>query len=150
MVSTDKIRWVRDIQPFFQPTYLMIFFHLINYSRVNLALPIFLVQLLVIYKHTTGLDYWADIQNISRKSERAFFNDQRFLIPVYSTVIFGAITWIWALCVYSDDVQFETYYLSSVVRPQSWTQTILLLIYLGFFSSLSTTACHELLHRREY
>ena len=60
--------------------------------------------------HLTGSENESDLRNISRRSERAFFNDKRFYIPLYMTVAAGTLTWIWALCLFSEDVKFESYY----------------------------------------
>jgi alkane 1-monooxygenase len=60
----------------------------------------------------------------------------------------GTFTWIWSLCLFSDDVQFQSYYFKSV-RPQNWTQWGILMYAIAFISSLETQASHELIHRRE-
>ena len=104
MVNTDKIQWARDIQPFFLSTYLIIVMHLFYYFTGNVALPLFLSQSMTLWSHISGSEHWSDYKNIGRKSERAFFNDKRFMIPVYCTVAGGTLSWIWALCLFSDDV----------------------------------------------
>lgn len=108
----------------------------------------FVSQSFTLLSHVTGSENWSDYKNISRKSERAFFNDKRFYVPLYMTVASGTLSWIWALCLFSDDVQFNSYYLKTV-RPQNWTQYGVLVYALAFISSLQTQACHELIHRRE-
>jgi len=70
------------------------------------------------------------------------------MIPVYLTLAGGTFTWIWCLCLFSDDVEFNTYYLKTV-RPHNWTQWIMLLYAVAFISSMQTQASHELIHRRE-
>jgi len=122
--------------------------HLFYYFTGNLALPLFLSQAGTLWSHISGSENYSDPKNIGRKSERQFFNDKRFMVPVYCTIIGGTISWLWALCLFSDEVEFNTYYLKTV-RPHNWTQWIMLLYALGFISSMQTQASHELIHRRE-
>lgn len=89
-----------------------------------------------------------DKQNISRVSERAFFSDKRFHIPMWTTFAAGTLTWIWTLCLFSDDVKFNSYYFTTV-RPVTWPQLIVFWYIVGFISALETQAGHELIHRRE-
>lgn len=49
IVSTDKIQWIRDLNPFFLATYVIIMFHVFYYFTGNLAIPIFLVQCRILY-----------------------------------------------------------------------------------------------------
>jgi hypothetical protein len=103
-VNTDIIQWSRDIQPFFASFYIILATHLFYYFTGNLAILLFLSHCKVIYSHVTGYEHYLDRNNIARKSERAFFNDKRFFIPLYLTVGGGTLTWIWGMCLFSDNV----------------------------------------------
>lgn len=91
---------------------------------------------------------YADNQNISRVSERTFFADKRFHYPMWVTVAFGTLTWLWVLCLFSEDVQFESYYFTKV-RPVTWAQHLIFWLLIGFISAVETQTGHELIHRRE-
>lgn len=45
-----------------------------------------------------------DNQNLCPKSEKAFFNDKRFWIPLYVFNALETITWLWSLIIMSDKV----------------------------------------------
>ena len=149
IVSASSIHWIRDVNPFFLATYVMIMLHVFYYFTGNLAIPIFLVQSKILYSYAFDQEKLQDKQNISTKSQREFFNDNRFFIPLYTCVAAGTFTWMWSLCLMSDDVKFESYYLSDV-RPKTWPQYLILVFVLAFISSVETQAGHELIHRREY
>lgn len=94
-VSTNKINFFRDVHPMFQSTYVFIFMHLFNYFTGNLAIPLFLAFAGVVKCYLFDNTIRADKQNISKVSEREFYNDYRFNYPMWSCVILGTMTWMW-------------------------------------------------------
>lgn len=91
-----------------------------------------------------------DRDNLSKKSEKKFEKDWRFWLPLWTCVIVETASWIWALILMSDEVKFDTFYLSDRIKPKTWPQYIIFGFILGFFTSISSTAAHELIHKREW
>lgn len=63
-----------------------------------------------------GSEKSKDARNVTLKTEKVFFKDKRFYIPMVACVIVGTFNWVWTLCLFSDDVKFTSYYFSAV-RP---------------------------------
>lgn len=49
IVSVSKIHWIRDVNPFFLATYVIIMLHVFYYFTGNLAIPIFLLKSKILY-----------------------------------------------------------------------------------------------------
>jgi len=49
--------------------------------------------------------YDADNKNLSAKSERTFFEDKRFWIPLHAYNLLECMIWIWQLVLFSDYYQ---------------------------------------------
>ena len=49
IVTVNKIQWIRDINPFFQATYVIIMLHVFYYFTGNLAIPVFLCKCKILY-----------------------------------------------------------------------------------------------------
>lgn len=77
-----------------------------------------------------------------------FLNDKRFHYPLWTTFVAGTATWIWVLCLFSEDIHFNHYYLTAV-KPTNLLQYILFWYVIGFISAVDTQAGHELIHRKE-
>ena len=63
-------------------------------------------------------------------------------------VIVGTFNWIWVLCIFSDDVKFNSYYFS-VVRPITFPQHAVFWFAIAYFLGIEMLCAHELIHRRE-
>lgn len=48
-----------------------------------------------------------DNTNLTIKSDKAFINDKRFWIPLWTYNLVETLTWIWALIVVSDQVSID-------------------------------------------
>ena len=59
----------------------------------------------------------------------------------------GMFTWLWCLCLFSDDVKFDSYYFN--MRPVTVPQLLMFFFMLGFLSSIETSCAHELIHKKE-
>lgn len=92
---------------------------------------------------------YSDRKNISRKSEREFYNDKRFYLATWSCMAVGFLTWIWSLCLMSEDVKFTSYYFSKM-KPQTWPQLTMFYYMLAFIYSVEGNCGHEMIHRREW
>jgi hypothetical protein len=98
----------RDVFPPFSYTILIISAHIIYFYTLN---PLILLTLVLGFNllgnpHTNLMDE-DDKYNLSRKSEKAFMNDLRFLIPLYAIIVLETLTWIWALTMMSDKVHIK-------------------------------------------
>ena len=91
--------FMRDIAPYFAPSFIIIAAHFIYVYTGNLLLPIWMMYLACPISNWIAQE---DNQNLSQKSEKAFHMDKRFWIPLYSFNILETLTWIWALIVMSD------------------------------------------------
>jgi len=55
-----------------------------------------------LYKFTKGSHHTSDNRNISAKSERIFFENKKFWIPLYIFNLVETLIWIWQLILFSD------------------------------------------------
>lgn len=78
-----------------------------------------------------------------------FLKDTRFYYPLWIGHFFESMTWIWALCLMSDDVKFNSFYLTQV-RPKTNLQYFAFSMVFGFLSSTNAAIGHELVHKREW
>lgn len=147
-VSSDKILFTRDISRFYFAALVIVIVHVSYYLTGNHAVLLFVVQTKQCVDFLIGKDINKDNTNISRVSERDYFNDKRFHYPLWLTFALGTMSWIWALMLFCDDYNFTSYYLKTV-RPVTWPQKIIFWYVIGFVSALDTQAGHELIHRRE-
>lgn len=88
-----------------------------------------------------------DNLNLSAKSQVAFANDMRFVIPLYTYVFAETITWIWFLLAMSDQVNVEKHWW--LVKPNTTSDYIAFVSTMGFFGALNAVVGHELFHKRE-
>lgn len=112
VVDADELKFWRDIGPHFMSTWVFIFIHVFFYLTGNMAVPLFFTLCRVAY-HII-LDNEKDIhkRNVTRKTEKMFLDDKRFAIPMVTCQVAGLFTWVWVLCIFSDDVKFNNYYFS--------------------------------------
>jgi alkane 1-monooxygenase len=147
-VATDKLDFYRDIGPHFMSTWVMIVVHVFYYFTGNMAVMMFGAMLRVAVTLFNDNEKNLHKRNVARKTEKMFMDDQRFAIPMITCQIGGLFTWIWVLCIFSDDVKFDNYYFSQL-RPRTWPQLAVFFFNIGFLSSIETSCAHELIHRRE-
>lgn len=55
-----------------------------------------------LYNVTKGSHHTSDNRNISAKSERIFFENKKFWIPLYIFNLVETLIWIWQLVLFSD------------------------------------------------
>jgi alkane 1-monooxygenase len=89
-----------------------------------------------------------DMKNLSSKSERNFFNDKRFWIPLYLFNFLETLSWIFQLILMSDVIHKDSYFY--FLKPKTWPQYYIFTFLFGFFAGLNAVAGHELLHKREF
>jgi hypothetical protein len=135
---------MRDIAPYFSPSAILIFAHVIYIYTGNLLLIFWLMFLMCPIITFAAQE---DNQNLSQKFERAYLNDKRFWLPLYCYNILETITWVWALIVMSDDVSINLAWFQ--VKPETNGQYFLFCLQFGLFSGLNAIGGHELLHKRE-
>lgn len=133
---------------FFTPVYFVVAAHLTYYFTGNWMIFLFLGHLKLITQNYFWGEETKDTRNISKKSEKEFYQDVRFRLPLYACHLAETLTWIWALCLMSDDVKWESYYLTAV-KPKTWAQYHCVAAVIGFITSINITCGHELIHRRD-
>jgi len=85
--------------------------------------------------------------NLSPKSEKAFEKDKRFYIPLHVFNVLETLTWIWALILMSDQVEFDNIWFYR--KPKTTFQYLVFSFVLGNFASLNIIGGHELIHKKE-
>mgnify|MGYP001030670827 FL=1 len=136
--------FMRDIAPYFAPSFIIIFAHFIYAYTGNLLLPIWLMYLVTPIGNFIAPE---DNQNLTQKCERAYLNDKRFWAPLYAFNILETITWLWALIVMSDQVNIDCYWFQ--LKPETNGQYFLFCLQWGYFCGLNAIGGHELMHKRE-
>lgn len=111
-------------------------------------IALFLGQSKIILNHFYSGEENQDRRNLSKKSEKIFSADRRYDYALWVCVLFETLTWIWALCLMSDKVKFEHHYLTAV-RPQTTLQYAFFGAIIGFVTSMSVSAGHELIHKKD-
>ena len=53
---------------------------------------------------------------VSDKSEKKFYKDKRFFIPLYSIIFTNTLVWIWSLVVVSEKINID-HWLFTKVNP---------------------------------
>jgi len=84
---------------------------------------------------------------LSQQSEKAFFNDKRFWIPLHAFNVLETLAWVWQLVLFSDNIKINSYIFQG--KPETWPQFLVFSWFWGFFAGLNAIAGHELLHKRE-
>jgi hypothetical protein len=105
---------MRDVAPYFAPSVIIVFAHIVYIYTGNLLLPIWLMYLACPIVNFIAQE---DNQNLAQKCERAYLNDKRFWLPLYSFNILETITWLWALIVMSDQVNINLYWFQ--LKPET-------------------------------
>lgn len=117
-VDTDKLHFWRDIGPHFMSTWVFIGIHVFFFFTGNMAVPLFLSLLRVAAHIILDDENMINRRNVTRKTEKLFMEDKRFAIPMVTCQLGGLVTWIWVLCLFSDDVKFDSAWLN--MRPDTW------------------------------
>lgn len=107
-VSATELRFWRDIGPHFMSTFTFMFVHLFFYLTGNFAVPMFLSLCRVFIHIATDNEKHLHKRNVAKKTEKMFMDDKRFAIPMATCQLAGLFTWVWCLCLFSDDVKFES------------------------------------------
>jgi hypothetical protein len=118
IVSKDKVEW-SDVMEYMSPCYMLVVSFLFYIYTGNLLL---LVSILVagdLYYVTKGSDKNTDNRNLSQKSEKAFFNDKRFWIPLHLFNVLETFAWIWQLVLFSDYVKPDWFIFN--LKPTSYS-----------------------------
>lgn len=136
---------MRDIFPYFAISWSLIFAHVVYAYTGKLAIPV-----IIMYLACPLCDMYApdDNQNLSPKSEKAFYNDKRFWIPLYAQNFLETGTWLWALIVCSDVVQIDHPWFQ--MKPETNWQYALFVFQWSYFTGMNAVGGHELLHKREW
>ena len=104
LIVSKNPEFMRDIAPYFQVSVILIFTHILYFYTGNLCFAIWLMYLAC---PICNFILPEDNQNLSLKSERAFYEDKRFWIPLYAYNLVETLTWIWALIVFSDKFEID-------------------------------------------
>ena len=130
---------------FFGPFAFILTAHAVYYFTGNWMIFLFAMHAKIVVSHFLFGDKVKDNRNISRKSEKLFYKDNRFMIPLYLCHFAETATWIWALCVVSDKVKWDSYYMTAI-KPQTTWHYISFVMVVGFCSAVNTSGGHELCH----
>jgi len=88
-----------------------------------------------------------DLFNLSKKTEKVFMNDYRFTFPVQMIIFLETITWIWALICCSDKVKFDFCWFNPDIS--TGPKYFFFSFVFGFFTAITASAGHELVHKKE-
>jgi len=99
--------FMRDIAPYFAPTFVLFFSHFVYMYTGNLLLPVWIMFLAC---PICNFLLPEDNQNLAQKCEKAYHNDKRFWLPLYAFIFAETATWLWALIVMSDKVNPDSFW----------------------------------------
>ena len=134
----------RDVVPYFKNTGLLIItLGTIVYFE-NYYAPLWLFFFLSPLDNMLTV---GDNLNLSSKSQKAFAEDWRFIIPLYTYVFAETMAWIWFLLAMSDEVNLDKHWW--LVKPNSTANYIAFVSTMGFFGAMNAVVGHELFHRKE-
>ena len=89
-----------------------------------------------------------DDLNLNIKSEKLFYADKRFWLPLYAYQLVETITWLWALVVMSDNVNINMLWFQ--MKPEGNFEYFMFCSTFGYFCALNGVNGHELLHKKEW
>jgi alkane 1-monooxygenase len=145
LIVSKEPQFIRDVCPYFAPSMIIVSSHFLYMYTGNLCLAIWMMFLACPISNYLLPE---DNQNLSAKSEKAFFNDKRFWIPLYVFNFLETMTWIWALIVYSDKVNINMYWFQ--LRPTTFYEHFIFTFTMGYFCGVNAINGHELLHKKEW
>ena len=114
LIVSKEPEFIRDVCPYFAPSIVLVFAHIIYIYTGKLVMP---VVLIIVACPLFDKFLKDDVQNLTPKSERAFFHDKRFLIPLYVFNIIETATWLWALVLFSDKINIDMYWFK--LKPET-------------------------------
>ena len=100
-IVQKDVQFFRDVFPNFFNSVLVVGGHLIFRYTENSCLILWLIFGL---STLSGLFGPPDNQNISKKNQREWENDYRFLLPLYCYTFLETISWLYCLILMSDSV----------------------------------------------
>jgi len=136
--------FIRDVCPYFTPSILLVFVHVIYFHTGYLLSPFWAIYLGC---PLSSLLSRKDNQNLSPQSEKVFQRDRRFWIPLYTFNLLETLTWIWALVLLSDQVTIEHPIFKH--KPTTNLQYFLFTFHFGYQLGVNLIGGHELLHKKE-
>ena len=148
VVRKTSPEFMRDIFPFFTPTFVLLAAHFLYAFTGNCLLAIALILAQDLSAVLMHQDDKADSENLSLASEKEFFKDKRFWIPLHVFNALETLTWLWQLVLFSDHIQLDNFYFN--MRPQTFLQFFWFSVHWGFFAGHNAVAGHELLHKKEF
>ena len=101
IVKKDEVTW-RDIEPFMAGTYMILFCFMFYLFTGNLIMLWAIAMSYKLYQVSKGSNHFYDNRNISAKSERVFYEDKKFWIPLYIFNLAETLIWMWQLVLFSD------------------------------------------------
>jgi alkane 1-monooxygenase len=130
----DRMPNWMDIIPYFLPCVFVVINPMLYYSGVDN----FLIPMWIGYAVLPFLDllFTNDDTNVSKKYEKAFENDHRFLIPMYALFLCDILMYVW------------TIYLFISGEVTSWRTTISITLTAAHSNGLTGLMGHELFHKR--
>ena len=147
--NKESASFLFDIAPFFTPTLLFLAF-MIGYQlspNGNPYLVSFVIYASVPFYNKFILD---DADNLRKSVERKFAADWRFNIPLWTCIFVHTAGWAYLLMLYSEhyqDFKKDNFWFRHV--PRFGVEGFGHFASYSFFTALSQSAGHELIHRRE-
>ena len=148
--SVPEPTFVRDIVPYFLPSYAFAVSHFVYKMTGNLLVPIWLaytVNLKNFWRKKTKAE-----SNLDQLSEQAFAKDKRFFLPLYFFVANDVLNWLWCLFLVSDKNPLSDTPYSFIFENhhgQSFLNWLVFTFVWGYMAGLAGLAGHELIHKRE-
>lgn len=102
VVRKTSPEFMRDIFPYFAPTFLLLAAHFLYAFTGNCLLAVTLALMQALISVLMGNDEANDLENLSLASEKEFFKDKRFWIPLHVFNVLETLTWLWQLVLFSD------------------------------------------------
>mmetsp|Transcript_87881 Transcript_87881/g.121126 ORF Transcript_87881/g.121126 Transcript_87881/m.121126 type:complete len:210 (+) Transcript_87881:342-971(+) len=96
--------------------------------------------------------FWSKFRedpNIDAKSEKAYQDEQGFLIPLYLFFFCDFFTWFWCLLVTSDNYEFEgiPFLENKINTAGDW---FIFVFVWGYMAGINGLVGHELIHKRSF
>ena len=85
--------------------------------------------------------------NLSAAQEKKFIDDKRFLLPLYVYVTLDTLSHLWALCVVSDQINFDSpFFANKLDSPTKWFG---FMFVMGYCCGIGGLAGHGLIHKKD-
>ena len=116
-MKKDTVTW-SDILPYMSIAGAIILFFLHYIFCGNLMIVWACILGLKLHQTRKDFIHFQDNKNLSIKSERTFFEDKRFLIPLYMFNVADTLIWIWQLILFSDKIKPDHFIFN--FKPSTW------------------------------